>query len=79
MVFPYLVGIFDSHANVNKSQWVLQDLTTEFSGRYTVFPWVSTLVKIWLIVIDIKDVDLHSCCDAGTDPVDVFFRLSALK
>lgn len=78
-LFPYLVGIFDSHADVNKSQWVLQDLTSEFSCCYTVVPWVSTLVKLWLIVIVIKDVDLHSCCDAGTNPVDVFFRLSGLK
>lgn len=74
--FFYPIQIFDGHVDGNRPQWVLKDLSCEFTGHHT---GVSTLVKLWLVVIDVNDVDLYICGGAGLDPMDVYVSLSCLE
>lgn len=55
---------------------MLQDFPSEVRCVHT---GVATLVKFWLVVVDVVDVDLDLRCGAGEHSVDVFVRLSSLR
>lgn len=57
---------------------MFRDLSREVSRLHT-GELVSTLIKLRLVVIDVDDVDLYTCCGAGIDVLDVCLRLRCLK
>lgn len=77
----HLIQIFYRHVDENSAQRVLNHISCKVTRNdaRALACCVSTLVKLWRVIIFVDYVDLYICCGAGLDSVDVYFRLSSLK
>ena len=71
-----LIQISHGHVDVDSTQRVLTHLSCELCCGLT---GVSTFVKLWLVVVDVVDVDPYLCCGTCMDPMDIQISFSGLK